>query len=158
MLSLFKGFFKREEGVMKKKKKKKKARRPVKRKKATKKTKKRKVAKKAKKKVAKRKKTTTAKKKVVKKTALPPGASLEEIGVVTHYFSNVEAAVIKMTRGSLSQGDTIFIKGHTTDFKEKINSMQLDRVPIANAVAGQEIGLKVKKKVREHDVVYKLLT
>ena len=63
-----------------------------------------------------------------------------------------------MTRGSLSQGDTIFIKGHTTDFKEKINSMQLDRVPIANAVAGQEIGLKVKKKVREHDVVYKLLT
>jgi len=115
------------------------------------------VTKKAKRKSVKRKKSTEAKKKVAKKTVLPPGASLEEIGVVTHYFSNVEAAVIKMTGGSLSQGDTIFIKGHTTDFKEKINSMQLDRVPIANAVAGQEIGLKVKKKVREHDVVYKLL-
>ena len=144
---------------MKKKKKKKKVRRPVKRrKKAAKKTKKRKVAKKAKKKVVKTKKTVKAEKKVAKKTTLPPGASLEEIGVVTHYFSHVEAAVIKMTRGSLSQGDTIFIKGHTTDFKEKINSMQLDHAPIANAVAGQEIGLKVKKKVREHDVVYKLLT
>jgi len=144
---------------MKKKKKKKKVRRPVKRKrKAMKKTKKRKVAKKAKEKVVKRKKTIKAKKKVAKKTTLPPGASLEEIGVVTHYFSHVEAAVIKMTRGSLSQGDTIFIKGHTTDFKEKINSMQLDHASIANAVEGQEIGLKVKKKVREHDVVYKLLT
>ncbi len=157
MLSLLKRFFKRE-GVAMKKKKKKKARRPVKRKKKpAKKTKKRRVVKKAKKKSIKRKKSTKAKKKVARKTVLPPGASLEEIGVVTHYFSHVEAAVIKMTRGSLSQGDTIVIKGHTTDFKEKINSMQLDHAPISNAVAGQEIGLKVKAKVREHDTVYKLI-
>ncbi len=130
--------------------KKKKKKGPAKRKK--------KAVKKTKKKVTKSKKTTKAKKKVSKKTALPPGASLEEIGVVTHYFPHVEAAVIKMTRGSLSQGETIFVKGHTTDFKEKVNSIQLDHAPIANAVAGQEIGLRVKAKVREHDVVYKLLT
>ena len=143
---------------MKKKKKKKAAKRPAKRKKKiAKKAKKQKVARKTKKKIVKGKKNTKANKKAAKKTTLPPGASLEEIGVVTHYFSHVKAAVIKMTRGSLSQGDTIVIKGHTTDFKEKVNSIQLDHAPLENAVADQEIGLKVKAKVREHDVVYKLI-
>ncbi|MFC1508594.1 hypothetical protein ACFL60_02780 [Candidatus Omnitrophota bacterium] len=99
------------------------------------------------------------KKKIVKakKTSIPLDASLKEIGVVTHYFSHVEAAVIMLTKGSLSLGDTIVIKGHTTDFKEKVKSLQVDRVPITTASIGQEIGVKAKKKVREHDVVYKLI-
>ena len=82
---------------------------------------------------------------------------LEEIGVITHYFPHVQAAVVKMTKGSLSVGDTIIIKGHTSDFKEKVDSIQIDRAPITNASIGQEIGLKVKSKVREHDVVYKIV-
>ena len=122
---------------------------------------KRKSVKKIKKKVVKikKKKATRAKsvKKPVKKSSVPAGASLEEIGVVTHYFPHVEAAVVKITKGSLSVGDTIVVKGHTTDFKEKVNSLQLDRAPITTASPDQEIGLKVKKKVREHDVVYKLI-
>ncbi len=92
------------------------------------------------------------------KTIVPAGASLEEIGAVTHYFSRVEAAVIKLTKGPLSIGDTIIIKGHTTDFKEKVGSIQLDHVPITEATIGQEVGLKVKSRVREHDVVYKLIS
>ncbi|MBU1148250.1 MAG: hypothetical protein KKD11_07855, partial [Candidatus Omnitrophica bacterium] len=63
----------------------------------------------------------------------------------------------KLTKGSLSQGDTIVIKGHTTEFKEKIDSMQLDRAPITSASVGQEVGLKVKARTREHDAVYKLV-
>jgi putative protease len=98
-----------------------------------------------------------AKKKTAKKSSIPPGASLEELGVVTHYFPHVEAAVVMLTKGSLSIGDTIIIKGHTTDFKEKVDSLQLDRAPINTASVGQEIGLRVKKKVRDHDVVYKLI-
>jgi len=116
------------------------------------------VCKKAKKKVVKRKAKETQKVKAKKKkTSIPEGASLEEIGIVTHYFPHVEAAVVKMTKSSLSLGDTIILKGHTTDFKEKVNSIQLDRVPITSASIGQEIGLKVKKKVRDRDVVYKIV-
>ncbi|MCX5687207.1 MAG: hypothetical protein NTV71_00940 [Candidatus Omnitrophica bacterium] len=135
--------------------KKKKASKAVK--KPAKKTKKKVIAKKpaikAKKKIAK------AKKQPAKKvSSIPSGASLEEIGIITHYFPKVDAAVVKLTKGNLSVGDKIVIKGHTSDFKEKVESIQLDHAPIQNAEQGMEIGLKVKSKVREHDVVYKILT
>ncbi|MFC1666260.1 hypothetical protein ACFL0P_00120 [Candidatus Omnitrophota bacterium] len=137
---------------MKKKKVKKKARRRSA-------SKKKRPAKKAKKKVvrAKKKKIQKPKKKAAKKIRIPLGVSLEEIGIVTHYFSHVEAAVVKLTAGSLLLGDTVVIKGHTTEFKEKVDSIQLDRASITSASAGQEIGLKVKSRVREHDLVYKLV-
>jgi hypothetical protein len=135
---------------MKKKKIKKSVKKPVK------KAKKRAVAKKPAAKA--KKKTVAAKKQPVKKTSsIPKGASLEEVGIITHYFPKVDAAVLKITKSALSVGDNIVIKGHTSDFKEKVLSMQLDHEPIQNAKKGMEIGLKVKAKVREHDVVYKVL-
>lgn len=123
------------------------------------KTKKKRVVRQPKKKVVKRKKAKAGKpkKKASLIDSLPRGVSLEEVGVVTHYFPHVEAAVVKITGGSLSVGDTIIIKGHTTEFKEKINSMQLDHAPITKATTGQEIGLEVISKVRDHDVVYKIV-
>jgi len=131
-----------------------------KKKKVKKKVKAKRKALKKRKKVIKVKKAKAAmpKKKAAKKTSLPAGVSLEEVGVITHYFPRVDAAVLKLTKGPLSIGDKIIIKGHTTDFKEKVNSMQLDHVPITNASVGQEIGIRVKKKVREHDAVYRLVS
>jgi len=125
--------------------------------------KKKKVKKPVKKPVKKVKKKTAVKKpaaKTKKKKALsiPQGASLEEVGVITHYFPKVDAAVVKLTKAGLSIGDKIVIKGHTSDFKEKVDSIQLDHEPIQNAEKNMEIGLKVKAKVREHDVVYKIVS
>ncbi|PIP68585.1 MAG: hypothetical protein CO035_03855 [Candidatus Omnitrophica bacterium CG_4_9_14_0_2_um_filter_42_8] len=125
--------------------------------------KKKKVKKPAKKTVKKVKKRTAVKKPAVKAkkkkvTSIPAGASLEEVGVITHYFPKVDAAVVKLTKSGLSIGDKIVIKGHTSDFKEKVNSIQLDHEPIQNAEKNMEIGLKVKAKVREHDVVYKIVS
>ena len=106
-----------------------------------------------------KKKAAAAKKQPAKKSpSIPSGASLEEVGVVTHYFPKVDAAVVKLTKGALSVGEQIIIKGHTSDFKEKVGSIQLDHAPIQNAEQGMEIGLKVKSKVREHDVVYKIVS
>ena len=90
-----------------------------------------------------------------KPKAKPKAKSKEKvIGIVTHYFSKVRAAVIKL-KAPLSVGDTIKIKGHTTDFKQAITSLQIDRVPIDSAKKGQEIGLLVDSRVRQHDSVYK---
>ena len=105
------------------------------------------------KKVAK-KKVTKAKVKKVKKQA--PELSLEKIGEITHYFPHVKAAAIKLLKDGLKVGDNIYIKGHTTDFKEKIKSIQLDRAPIEEGRKGQEIGLLVKSRVRQGDSVYKI--
>ncbi|MDP2921921.1 MAG: hypothetical protein Q8O12_06130 [Candidatus Omnitrophota bacterium] len=107
---------------------------------------------------AKKKKALKTKKQPVKKaSSVSIDASLEEVGVVTHYFPKVDAAVVKLTKAGLSVGDKIVIKGHTSDFKENVESIQLDHAPIQNAEKDMEIGLKVKAKVREHDVVYKRL-
>jgi len=77
------------------------------------------------------------------------------IGKVTHYFPHVRAAVIKL-KAPLTVGDTIRIKGHTTDFTQKITSLQIDREPINEAKKGQEIGLLVDSRVRQHDAVTKV--
>lgn len=76
------------------------------------------------------------------------------IGKVTHYFPHVNAAVIKL-KTPLGIGDTIRIKGHTTDIKETVTSMQIDRAPITVAKKGDEIGLLVSSRVRAGDKVYK---
>jgi len=90
------------------------------------------------------------KKAVVKKVKKPANV----IGSITHYFPKVQAAVIKLN-APLAVGDTIRIKGHTTDFKQAITSMQIDHVPITVAKKGDEVGLLVTSRVRQHDTVSK---
>ncbi|MBM3255727.1 MAG: translation elongation factor-like protein [Candidatus Omnitrophica bacterium] len=77
------------------------------------------------------------------------------IGAITHYFPKVRAAVIKL-KAPLNTGDMIRVKGHTTDFKQAADSLQIDRVPVASAKKGDEIGLLVDSRVRQHDTVYKI--
>jgi len=136
-------------------KKKKKAKKAVKKilKKKTKKTNKKKTIKKtvkrksAPKKKASKKKTPA--KKVIKKT------EGKLIGVITHYFPHVQAAVVKL-KGPLSMGQTVKVVGHTTDLTQAVTSMQIDRVDISDAKKGDEIGLQVSTRVRQGDKVYKL--
>ena len=94
------------------------------------------------------------KKKVAAKKA--PKSTLEKIGEVTHYFPHVKAAAVMVLKGGINVGDRVYIKGHTTDFKEKVNSIQLDHVSIEAGKKGQEIGLLVKSRVRIGDGVYRI--
>ncbi len=80
----------------------------------------------------------------------------EEIGRISHYFSKAGVAAIEITKGSLAVGDTIRIKGHTSDFTQKVDSMQIEHQTVQTAVPGQSIGIKVAQHAREHDVVYKV--
>ena len=80
----------------------------------------------------------------------------EKIGIVEHFFTNVNVAAIKITEGELKIGDTIHFVGATTDFKQKIDSMQIDRNPVEIVKVGDDVGIKVKERVRIHDIVYKI--
>lgn len=94
-----------------------------------------------------------------KKTPKKPAAEVIAgtlVGKVTHYFPHVKAGAILIGSGQLAVGDVIRIKGHTSDFKQKIASMQIDRVPVEKASKGAEIGILVKSRVRIHDKVYKI--
>jgi len=80
---------------------------------------------------------------------------LVEIGRVSHYFSKISVAVIELT-APLAVGNRILIKGSTSDLEQAVDSMQIEHENVQRAGAGQSIGLKVKERVRENDVVYKI--
>ena len=80
----------------------------------------------------------------------------EEVGKVFQFFAKINVAAINITTGTLKVGDTIRIKGATTNFTQQIDSMEIDRQKVDSAGAGQSIGIKVKDRVRPHDIVYKL--
>ncbi|MGQ9588453.1 MAG: translation elongation factor-like protein [Thermoplasmata archaeon] len=80
-----------------------------------------------------------------------------QVGTVIQFFAKPCVAAIEITAGSLAIGDTIKIKGATTDFEQKIESMEIDRKPVPNASVGQAVGVKVKERVRPHDRVFKVM-
>jgi len=82
-------------------------------------------------------------------------AKEKEVATVFSYFSKIGVAAIKVS-GNLIVGDEIHIKGTTTDFKQKVDSMQIDNEAIEKAKKGDDVGLKVKDKVRPNDKIYKV--
>ena len=94
------------------------------------------------------------------KPAAPPAAPAplageERIGTVTHYFGHLSVAAVRMESGSLRVGDMIHVVGRTSDFRQRIESMQVEHAPVSEVRAGQEFGLKVTDHARENDSVYK---
>jgi predicted amino acid-binding ACT domain protein len=86
-----------------------------------------------------------------------PLAGEERVGVVTHYFGHLSVAAIRIETGSLRVGDTIRILGHTSDFRQRVDSMQIEHQPVTEAGKRQEIGIKVTEHARENDDVYKVV-
>ena len=82
---------------------------------------------------------------------------MEQIGAIRHYYSKIGVAVVDLT-AKIAVGDTVRAKGMTTDLLQKVESMQIEHANVQNASAGQSIGLKVAEKLREGDLVYKVLT
>ncbi|MCP4299480.1 MAG: hypothetical protein GY783_02740 [Gammaproteobacteria bacterium] len=76
------------------------------------------------------------------------------IGMVTHYYNHLHVAGVTITEGELKKGDTIHVKGHTSDFEQKVGSMEIDHEAVDVAKPGDQIGLSVIEHAREHDTVY----
>jgi len=80
----------------------------------------------------------------------------KEIGKITHYYGHVGVGIIELA-DTLKVGDNVRIKGHTTDLKETVDSMQLEHTSVNEAVKGQAVGIKVADKVHPNDKVYKII-
>jgi len=81
----------------------------------------------------------------------------ELVGKVTHYFGKAQVAGIEITDGALRVGDTIHVVGHTSDFTQTVDSMQIDRAPVETAKVGDSIGIRVAEHAREHDQVFRVV-
>lgn len=80
----------------------------------------------------------------------------KELGRVTHFFAKINVAVLEITQGKLRIGETIHIKGHTTELYQKVESMESEHVAVEEAGVGTQIGLKVQGPVRPNDRVYRV--
>jgi len=76
------------------------------------------------------------------------------IGRVTHYYPKISVAVVEL-QAPINVGDKVLIKGSSTNFEQVVESMQIEHKDVGRAEAGQSIGLRVKERVRENDLVYK---
>jgi len=78
------------------------------------------------------------------------------IGEITHYFGEIKVAIIKLKR-MLKVGDKIrVVGGEDTDFEQEVKSMEIDHEKVKKAKKGEQVGLKVKEKVRDGYKVYKI--
>jgi len=86
----------------------------------------------------------------------PPPEPGERVGVVTHYYNHLGVAVVRLDSGTLRVGDTICIRGHTTDFTQRVASLEVEHAPVTEVGPNDDFALKVVAHAREHDVVYKV--
>ncbi|MGO8691676.1 MAG: hypothetical protein ACLQLG_18810 [Thermoguttaceae bacterium] len=80
-----------------------------------------------------------------------------ELGKVTHYFAKIGVAAIEIQHDSLAVGDTIHVKGHTSDFTQNVDSMQVDHQPVTVAKPGESVGIHLSAHAHEHDKVFKVV-
>jgi putative protease len=78
-----------------------------------------------------------------------------QIGQITHYFDHINVAALALTE-PLRVGDTVHILGHSTDFQQKVTSLQIEHQAVDEAKPGDDVGMKVIQKVHAHDKVFKL--
>ena len=79
-----------------------------------------------------------------------------EVGRVTHHFGQVGVGVIAVESAEIRLGDTLHFRGHTTDFFQRVERMELDHQPVEHIGSGQQVAIQVSQRVREGDLVYRV--
>jgi len=79
----------------------------------------------------------------------------QQIGVINEFFAHISVAGVELS-DTMHVGDTIHVKGHTTDLEQTVDSMQIEHEEVQEATAGQAVGIKVKDRVRRGDHVFKV--
>ena len=80
---------------------------------------------------------------------------MEEIGKVFKYFRKPKVAALKIENGYVEVGDVLYFEGEHTGFEQEINSMEIDGESVEKVEAGDDVGIKVKERVRPNDKVLK---
>ncbi len=80
-----------------------------------------------------------------------------KVGEVFHYFGKIGVAAIRLTDGGIAVGDTIQVQGPSTDVTQVVETMQIEHDSVPRAERGQEVGIKLKDRARERDLVYRVV-
>src|SRR5881296_2519026 len=81
----------------------------------------------------------------------------KKVGEVFHFYGNIGVAAIRLTDEGIAIGDTVQIQGPSTNLEQTVETLQIEHADVSRAGPGQEVGMKVRDRVREKDFVYKLV-
>ena len=84
-----------------------------------------------------------------------PDAEKKLIGRVTHFFTKISVAVVELSE-AVKKGDKLSFEGATSNFEQKLDSMQIHNKAVEEAKPGDAIGVRVKERVREGDQVFRV--
>ncbi len=79
------------------------------------------------------------------------------VGTVTHFYKAPSVAVVQLVEGGLAVGDEVHFVGHTSDFTERVTSLEMEHGKVDHAATGEEVAVKVIARVRPHDRVFKVV-
>jgi hypothetical protein len=77
-----------------------------------------------------------------------------EVGAVEDYLSHL-GVILTTLKTPLIVGETITIRGFTTNLDQIVRSIQIEHNAVNQAEIGQAVGFKIDEKVRKHDRVFK---
>ena len=77
------------------------------------------------------------------------------VGTITHFFGRISVGIIDLS-DTLRVGETIRIKGPTTDLTQTVESMQIDHADVETAGPGDDVAVLVTENVRVGDKVYRV--
>jgi hypothetical protein len=80
--------------------------------------------------------------------------SEQEVGVITHFWSKLGVAGVHL-EAPVAVGDHIHVKGHSDDFEQVLDSIEIDHSKVGHADPGADVGIRVTAHAHEHDRVYK---
>lgn len=80
----------------------------------------------------------------------------KEIGKITHYYGHLSVGIVELS-DTLKVGETVHIKGHSEDFTQSIDSIQVEHANVSEAKKGDSVGIKVAQKVHPGDKVLKVI-
>ncbi len=75
------------------------------------------------------------------------------IGKVIHYYDKIGVAVVKLEKALKVRDNVKFVHGEN-EFKQSIESMQLEHAQVSQGKKGQEIAIKVDKEAKSGTLVY----
>jgi len=78
----------------------------------------------------------------------------QEVGVITHFWSKIGVAGVRL-EAPLEVGDHIHVQGHSDDFEQDVESLEIEHAKVVHADPGAEVGIRMRAAVHEHDRIYK---
>ena len=76
------------------------------------------------------------------------------IGRIVHYYPKIGVGILKLEKGRLKVGDTIYLQGNKTRFKQTVGSIEYNHQKVKEVGPGHEVGVRFGARVRQDDDVY----